>query len=82
MLRRHKATTKPRLLRRGPRADVENRLSDYEHEEADEREREKEENESDQDQPGEYQAIEVVDKKLTLTRRRKKAAKKPAKRSR
>jgi hypothetical protein len=75
---------KPGLLRpRGAHLDVENRLSDYKHVEAEEKELEKEEDESEKDQPGEYQAKEVVDKKLNLTRRRKKATeKKPAKRSR
>jgi hypothetical protein len=58
-------------------------LSDYKHVEAEEKELEKEEDESEKDHPGEYQAKEVVDKELSLTRRRKKAAKKkPAKRSR
>jgi hypothetical protein len=47
-------------------------LSDYKHVEADEKELEKEEAESEKDQPGEYQAMEVVDKKLSLTRRKKK----------
>ncbi|HVC27681.1 MAG TPA: hypothetical protein VND40_05920 [Nitrososphaerales archaeon] len=54
-------------------------MSDYKHVEADEKELEKEEDESEKDQPGEYQAKEVVDKKLSLTRRKKK--KKTAKRS-
>jgi hypothetical protein len=79
-----KAPTKPGLLR-PPSAhiDVENRLSDYKHVEADEKELEKQEDESERDQPGEYQAIEVVDKKLTLTRRKKTVKrKKTAKRSR
>ena len=59
-------------------------MSDYKHVEAEEKELEKEEDESEKDQPGEYQAKEVVDRKLSLPRRRKKAAKKkkPAKRSR
>jgi len=59
-------------------------LSDYKHAEAEEREREKQEDESEKDQPGEYQAEEVVERKLSLTRRKKKVAekKKPAKRSR
>jgi len=53
-------------------------LSDYKHAEADEKELEKEEDESEKDEPGEYQAKEVVDKKLSLTGRKKK---KTAKRS-
>jgi hypothetical protein len=75
---------KPGLLRQpSAHLEAENRLSDYKHVEAEEKELEKEEDESEKDQPGEYQAKEVVDKKLNLTRRRKKATeKKPAKRSR
>ena len=58
----------------GGHTEAKNRLSDYKHVEADEKELEKEEAESEKDEPGEYQAMEVVDEKHSLTRRKKKKA--------